>query len=52
MLQGLFVFYTRRQKRFAVIENYKVDGILIKVVFDRNNIRFKSIGYNGSAEGT
>lgn len=38
---------------FTVIEDYKVDGIPTKFVIDRNNnIRFKSVGYNGSAEAT
>jgi peroxiredoxin len=38
---------------FTVIEDYKVDGIPTKFVIDRNNnIRFKSVGYNGSAEST
>ena len=36
---------------FTVIENYKVDGIPTKFVIDRNNnIRFKSVGYNGSPD--
>lgn len=38
---------------FIVIENYKVDGIPTKFVIDRNsNIRFKSVGYNGSPDAT
>jgi thiol-disulfide isomerase/thioredoxin len=38
---------------FVVIEDYQVDGIPTKFVIDRNNnIRFKSVGYNGSADAT
>ncbi len=38
---------------FKVIEDYKVDGIPTKFVIDRNNnIRFKSVGYNGNPEAT
>ena len=38
---------------FTVIEDYKVDGIPTKFVIDRNNnIRFKSVGYNGSVDAT
>jgi peroxiredoxin len=38
---------------FAVIGNYDVEGIPTKFVIDRNNnIRFKSVGYNGSPEAT
>lgn len=38
---------------FTVIEDYKVDGIPTKFVIDRNNnIRFKSVGYNGSPDAT
>ena len=36
---------------FVVVENFKVDGIPTKFVIDRNNnIRFKSVGYNGSTD--
>ena len=36
---------------FVVVENFKVEGIPTKFVIDRNNnIRFKSVGYNGSAD--
>jgi thiol-disulfide isomerase/thioredoxin len=38
---------------FKVIEAYQVEGIPTKFVIDRNNnIRFKAVGYNGSAEST
>ena len=34
-----------------MVENFKVDGIPTKFVIDRNNnIRFKSVGYNGSTD--
>lgn len=37
---------------FVVIEKYGVEGIPTKFVIDRNsNIRFKSVGYSGSADG-
>lgn len=37
---------------FVVIEKYGVEGIPTKFVIDRNNnIRFKAVGYNGSADG-
>jgi thiol-disulfide isomerase/thioredoxin len=36
---------------FVVVGNYKVDGIPTKFVIDKNNvIRFKSVGYGGSAD--
>ncbi|HVF82457.1 MAG TPA: TlpA disulfide reductase family protein [Flavisolibacter sp.] len=36
---------------FVVVEDFKVEGIPTKFVIDRNNnIRFKSVGYGGSAE--
>jgi peroxiredoxin len=36
---------------FVVIEKYEVEGIPTKFVIDRNsNIRFKAVGYNGSAD--
>ena len=38
---------------FTVIADYKVEGIPTKFVIDRNNnIRFKSVGYNGSPDAT
>jgi hypothetical protein len=38
---------------FVVVENFKVDGIPTKFVIDRNNnIRFKTVGYSGSADAT
>jgi thiol-disulfide isomerase/thioredoxin len=37
---------------FVVVSDYKVDGIPTKFVIDKNNnIRFKSVGYNGSTDG-
>jgi thiol-disulfide isomerase/thioredoxin len=36
---------------FVVVDNFKVEGIPTKFVIDRNsNIRFKSVGYNGSTD--
>jgi len=36
---------------FVVVEDFKVDGIPTKFVIDRNNnIRFKSVGFNGSTD--
>jgi thiol-disulfide isomerase/thioredoxin len=36
---------------FVIVSNYKVEGIPTKFVIDKNsNIRFKSVGYNGSAD--
>jgi hypothetical protein len=36
---------------FVVVENFKVEGIPTKCVIDRNNnIRFKSVGFNGSTD--
>lgn len=36
---------------FVVVENFKVEGIPTKFVIDRNsNIRFKAVGFNGSAD--
>ena len=38
---------------FVVVEDFKVEGIPTKFVIDRNNnIRFKAVGYNGSADAT
>jgi peroxiredoxin len=38
---------------FVVVEDFKVEGIPTKFVIDRNNnIRFKAVGFNGSAEAT
>ena len=38
---------------FVVVENFKVEGIPTKFVIDRNsNIRFKSVGFSGSADAT
>lgn len=42
---------TKESSEFAVIGDYKVEGIPTKFVIDRNNnIRFKAVGYNGSAD--
>lgn len=39
--------------KFDVIEQYKVEGIPTKFIIDGNgNIRFKKVGFSGSAEGT
>lgn len=39
--------------KFDVIEQYKVDGIPTKFIIDGNgNIRFKKVGFSGTAEGT
>jgi thiol-disulfide isomerase/thioredoxin len=39
--------------KFEVIEQYKVEGIPTKFIVDGNgNIRFKKVGFSGSAEGT
>ncbi len=36
---------------FVIVSDYKVEGIPTKFVIDKNsNIRFKSVGYNGSAD--
>jgi thiol-disulfide isomerase/thioredoxin len=36
---------------FSVVSDYKVEGIPTKFVLDKNsNIRFKSVGFNGSAD--
>lgn len=41
------------QGKFDVIEQYKVDGIPTKFIVDGNgNIRFKKVGFNGSADAT
>jgi len=41
------------QSKFDVIEKYKVDGIPTKFIVDGNgNIRFKKVGFSGSADGT
>ncbi len=41
------------ESKFEVIEQYKVDGIPTKFIVDGNgNIRFKKVGFSGSAEGT
>ncbi|HYF30505.1 MAG TPA: TlpA disulfide reductase family protein [Chitinophagaceae bacterium] len=38
--------------QFVVVSDYKVDGIPTKFVIDKNsNIRFKSVGYSGNADG-
>ncbi|HYD22195.1 MAG TPA: TlpA disulfide reductase family protein, partial [Flavipsychrobacter sp.] len=38
---------------FVVVEDFKVEGIPTKFVIDRNNnIRFKAVGYSGSADAT
>ena len=48
------VLYDETKKdsdEFTIVSNYKVDGIPTKFVIDANsNIRFKSVGYNGSAD--
>lgn len=39
--------------RFDVVDKYGVDGIPTKFIIDGNgNIRFKKVGFGGSAEGT
>lgn len=39
--------------KYDVIEQYKVEGIPTKFIIDGNgNIRFKKVGFSGSAEGT
>ncbi|SFH17901.1 redoxin domain-containing protein [Pedobacter insulae] len=39
--------------KFEVIEQYKVEGIPTKFIVDGNgNIRFKKVGFSGSADGT
>ena len=39
--------------KFDVIEQYKVEGIPTKFIIDGNgNIRFKKVGFSGSADGT
>lgn len=39
------------ERDFAVVGQYKVEGIPTKFVIDRNsNIRFKSVGWNGNAD--
>jgi thiol-disulfide isomerase/thioredoxin len=39
--------------KFEVIEQYKVEGIPTKFIVDGNgNIRFKKVGFGGSADGT
>lgn len=41
------------ESKFEVIEQYKVDGIPTKFIVDGNgNIRFKKVGFSGSADGT
>jgi thiol-disulfide isomerase/thioredoxin len=41
------------QSKFDVIEKYKVEGIPTKFIVDGDgNIRFKKVGFNGSADGT
>lgn len=41
------------ESKFEVIEQYKVEGIPTKFIVDGNgNIRFKKVGFSGSAEGT
>jgi thiol-disulfide isomerase/thioredoxin len=41
------------QSKFDVIEKYKVEGIPTKFIVDGNgNIRFKKVGFSGSADGT
>lgn len=38
--------------QFDVISQYKVDGIPTKFIIDgKGNIRFKAVGYSGSAAG-
>lgn len=50
------VLYDETQKdnpdQFVVVNDYKVEGIPTKFVIDGNsNIRFKSVGFVGSADG-
>lgn len=41
------------ESKFEVIEQYKVDGIPTKFIVDGDgNIRFKKVGFGGSADGT
>lgn len=41
------------ESKFDVIEQYKVEGIPTKFIVDGNgNIRFKKVGFSGSADGT
>lgn len=41
------------ESKFEVIEQYKVEGIPTKFIVDGNgNIRFKKVGFSGSAEAT
>ncbi|MES2653891.1 MAG: TlpA disulfide reductase family protein [Bacteroidota bacterium] len=41
------------ESKFEVIEQYKVDGIPTKFIVDGNgNIRFKKVGFGGTADGT
>ena len=42
---------TKEGSEFVVVSDFKVDGIPTKFVIDKNNnIRFKAVGYNGSAD--
>jgi thiol-disulfide isomerase/thioredoxin len=42
-----------KEDKFDVIEQYKVDGIPTKFIVDGNgNIRFKKVGFGGTADGT
>jgi peroxiredoxin len=44
---------TKESDEFAVVQNFGVEGIPTKFVIDRNNnIRFKTVGYNGSLDAT
>ncbi|HEU4470658.1 MAG TPA: TlpA disulfide reductase family protein [Flavisolibacter sp.] len=39
-------------EEFSIVSDYKVEGIPTKFVIDKNNnIRFKSVGFGGSADG-
>lgn len=44
---------SKEGNEFVVVENFKVEGIPTKFVIDRNsNIRFKAVGFSGSADAT
>lgn len=44
---------SKDDEAFAVIGDFKVEGIPTKFVIDRNsNIRFKAVGFSGSADAT
>lgn len=44
---------SKESDEFTVVQNFAVEGIPTKFVIDRNNnIRFKTVGYNGSPDAT